>query len=252
MFGLDNFNGSCWVNAALQTIFRFPDVQARYNAGTFEKDNKIDECICRIWNSKGKDGLRELFEEIRTECMPAGAGMGDSHELLTYLCDKLPYLDKLCRFSIANSIECIACKAKTLSQDSTINFSLTEGNHQPISTCIQKTVESNIILDWTCEKCKSKGASSQQLIGSFPSYMIFHLPLDSNVNYSSILILNKRKYALSSVVCYNGMHWWTYGRDMPPGSAWFIFNDHQVVNHGPKQFPLSNTTRMLIYYCINE
>lgn len=252
MFGLNNFNGSCWVNAALQSIFRFPDVQARYNAGIFENDNTIDECLCRIWKSKGKEGLRDFFDAVRTDVMPAGAGIGDSHELFTYLCDKLPYLDKLCRFSMANSIECIACKEKSMTQETTLNFSLTEGKHQAISTCIQKTVEPTTILDWTCEKCQAKGATSQQLIGSFPQYMIFHLPLDSNVNYSSILILNKRKYALMSVLCYNGAHWWTYGRDMPPGSAWFIFDDMNVVNHGPKQFPLSNTTRMLIYYCINE
>lgn len=252
MFGLVNFNGSCWVNAALQTIFRFPDVQARYNAGIFEKENKIDECLCRIWNTKGTQGLREFFDEVRTDVMPAGAGIGDTHELLTYLCDKLPYLDTVCRFTIANEIKCISCGDKSLKQDSTINFSLMEGKHQPITTCIQKTVEPYVIPDWTCEKCKNKGATSQQLIGSFPKYMIFHLPLDSNVNYSSILILNKRKYALTSVVCYNGSHWWTYGRDMPPGNAWFIFDDIQVVNHGPRQFPISNTTRMLIYYCVNE
>jgi uncharacterized UBP type Zn finger protein len=153
MFGLMNFNGSCWVNAALQAIFRFPDVQARYNAGIFEKNNEIDKCLCIIWNSKGKEGLRELFDAVRTDVMPAGAGIGDSHELLTYLCDKLPYLDKLCRFNMANSVECIACKEKTITQESIINFSLMEGNRQPIATCIQKSVEPTTILDWTCEKC---------------------------------------------------------------------------------------------------
>ena len=252
MFGLNNFNGSCWVNAALQAIFRFPHVQARYNAGTYENNNKIDECLYRIWKSKGQEGLRDFFEAVRTDVMPAGAGIGDSHELLTYLCDKLPYLDTLCRFTMANVIECISCKEKSVTQESTINFSLTEGNSQPIATCIQKSVAQNVILDWTCEKCKLKGATSQQLIGSFPKYMIFHLPLDSNVNYSSILILNKRKYALTSVVCYNGAHWWTYGRDMPPGSPWFILDDTNVINHGARQFPVSNTTRMLIYYCVDE
>jgi ubiquitin C-terminal hydrolase len=250
MFGLQNINGSCWVNAALQALFRFPDVQARYNAGTFE--NKLDGILCTIWRSKGKNGLEEFFQEVRSDLMPAGAGIGDSHELFTYLCDKLPYLDKLCRFSMANAIECIACKDKHIRQESVINFSLMEGNKQPISTCILKTVEESVILDWTCETCKAKGGASRQMIGSFPQYMIFHTPLDSSVQYSSILILNKRKYALSSVVCYNGAHWWTYGRDMPPGSAWFVFDDTNVMNHGPRQFPLSNTTRMLIYYCINE
>lgn len=250
MFGLQNINGSCWVNATLQAIFRLPDVQARYTAGTFE--NKLDETLCKIWKSNGKNGLEEFFEQVRSALMPAGRGIGDSHELLTYLCDKLPYLDKLCRFSMAHTIECIACKDKTTKYESTINFLLMEGNNQPISTSIQKSVEETVILDWTCDKCKAKGGCSRQYIGSFPEYMIFNTPLESNVKYCSILVLNKRKYALSSVVCYNGAHWWTYGRNMPPGSPWFIFDDTNVINHGPKQFPLSNTTRMLIYYCMNE
>jgi len=251
MFGLQNFRGSCWVNAALQTIFRFPDVQARYNAGTFEKSNKIDECLYNIWNSKGTVGLRDFFEAVRTEVMPAGQGIGDSHELLTYLCDKLPFLDAMCRFKIVNSIECVSCKNKTMREETTINFSLMEGRNQPIATCIENTVKPYTIADWTCDKCKQKGAVSQQLIGSFPKYMIFHLSMDSNVNYSSILMFNKRKYALLSVVCYNGSHWWTYGRDKA-GSSWYVFDDQNVVDHGPKQFPISNTTRMLIYYCANE
>ena len=251
MFGLQNFLGSCWVNAALQAIFRFPDVQARYNAGTFETGNIIDQCLCKIWKSNGKEGLLEFFEAVRNDVMPAGLGVGDSHELLTYLCDKLPFLDTLCRFTIANSIECFSCKDKIVKPESTLNFTLSEGNSQPIATCIQNTVKETQLLTWKCDKCTKVGGVSRQLIGTFPKYMIFHLPLDSNVDYSSILILNKRKYALLSVVCYNGAHWWTYGRDMP-GLSWFVFDDTNVVNHGPKQFPISNTTRMLIYYSVNE
>ena len=249
MFGLINYHGSCWVNDALQTLFRFPDVQARYNAGTFEKDNPIDEGLCRLWNSKGRDGLRQFFDSVRTATMPAGAGIGDSHELITYLCDKLPYLDKVCRFMLAMSIECKNCKDKTIKQESTINFSLMEGGGKSIAECIENSVKPTSIDEWVCEKCKGKGAIVQQLIGSFPQYMIFHLTIDSNVDYSSILILNKRKYALIGVVCFNGGHWWMYGRD-GIGSPWYILDDMRVVNHGPKQFPVSNTTRMLIYYCV--
>jgi uncharacterized UBP type Zn finger protein len=248
MFGLVNFHGSCWVNAALQTIFRFPDVQARYNAGTFEKENPIDEGLCRLWNSQGKDGLRQFFDAVRTATMPAGLGIGDSHELITYLCDKLPYLDKLCRFSLGTSIECNSCKDKTLKHESVINFSLMEGGGKPIAECIENSVKPVVIQEWKCEKCKGKGATLQQLIGSFPTYMIFHLTIDSNIDYSSILILNKRKYALIGVVCFNGGHWWMYGRD-GIGKPWYILDDMRLVNHGPKQFPISNTTRMLIYYC---
>lgn len=255
MFGLQNRSGSCWVNATLQAIFRFPDVQSRYSAGTFEAGNVIDQCLMKIWTSKGTVGLPEFYESVRTDTMPAGLGIGDSHELLQYLCDKLPFLDKLCRFKIAHSMECVHCKVKTIHRDSVIEFSLdsVEGQHVPISTCIAKTVTPYNIDEWECEACKKKGGSRQQLIGSFPDYMMFHMPLvNVTVDYSSILILNGMKYGLLSVICYNGAHWWTYGRNMPPGSSWYILDDGNVVEHGPRQFPVSSAMRVLIYYRLEE
>ena len=35
-FGLRNQRGSCWVNAALQAIFRIPDVQKRFSEGNHD------------------------------------------------------------------------------------------------------------------------------------------------------------------------------------------------------------------------
>ena len=255
MFGLHNYSGSCWVNATLQAIFRFPFVQERYSEKTFEKGNAIDECLMNIWNSKGQQGLHEFFEAVRTDTMPAGQGIGDSHELLQYLCDKLPLLDKLCRFKIAHSMECVHCKKKVLTRDSVIDFSLdsVEGQHIPLSACISKTVEPYPIQEWKCESCNNKGGVRQQLIGSFPDYMMFHLPISqTTVDYSSILVLNSKRYALMSVICFNGGHWWTYARNMPPGSSWYVLDDTNVIDHGPKQFPISGSMRVLIYYRLEE
>lgn len=255
MFGLHNYRGSCWVNAAIQAIFRIPDVQERYNSGTFEKGNIVDECLCKLWSSKGEYGLRDFFEAVRTDTMPAGLDIGDSHELIQYLCDKLPFLDKICRFKIAHTNECIHCKKKSTTHDSVIEFSLdsAEGTRVPLSNCIAKTVEAYKIDEWKCESCNETGGMRQQLIGSFPNCMMFHAPLvGTTIDYSSILVLNKNKYALSSVVCFNGGHWWTYGRNMPPGSSWFVLDDTNIHEHGPKQFPVSSQMRILIYYRLNE
>jgi uncharacterized UBP type Zn finger protein len=251
MFGLENFRGSCWVNTCLQSIFRIPEVQHRYTSGTFEKGNLVDECLCKIWVTKGQDGLKQLFESVRTEVMPAGNGIGDSHELMQFLCDKLPFLDALMRFKIADTIECIHCKHRELKEDSIIEFSISsETQNKQITECIAETVREDTLEDWKCDKCNEKGCKKQQLIGSFPKVMVFHMvPTEGSVEYSSILSLNAREYALISVTCYSNMHWWAYGRNMPPGSSWFTLNDQQVQEHGPKQFPLSNKMRLLIYYC---
>ena len=105
MFGLNNFRGSCWVNTCLQAIFRIPELQQRYSSETFQPENPTDESLSKIWKSKGEDGLKQLFDTVRTQYMPAGNGIGDAHELLQYLCDKLPILDTLMRHKVADSIE---------------------------------------------------------------------------------------------------------------------------------------------------
>lgn len=250
MFGLNNYSGSCWVNACLQAFFRIPEVQTRYNQQTVEYENDIDKSLHTIYKSKGGEGLKEFFESVRTACMPAGRGIGDSNELFLHLCDKLKFLDKLCRFKIANTIQCKSCKDKQIKEDSVVEFSLSSsGKFVPISECIGQAVKPETIDSWFCEKCKNLGCVKQQLIGTFPNIMIFHMVTpNASVNYSSILVLNGKKYALSSVVCYSGSHWWTRARDMPPGSPWYTLDDSHVTNHGPDKFPVSNMMRVLIYY----
>jgi ubiquitin C-terminal hydrolase len=254
VFGLRNYKGSCWVNACLQGIFRLPEVQRRYSLREADKNNVIDASLQTIWASQGDDGLKELFDAVRTETMPAGHGIGDSHELLQYLCDKVPFLDKLFRFKIANTVECSHCHKKEVREDSVIEFSFSSfEKHVPISKCIQETVTPHTIEDWTCETCSQKGCTKQQLIGSFPKAMVFHMVSpEGTVDYSSVLMVNGRKYVLSSSICYSGFHWWTRGRNMPPGSSWYTFDDQTVTDHGAKQFPLSNMMRILIYYRLED
>jgi ubiquitin C-terminal hydrolase len=254
MFGLQNSRGSCWVNACLQSFFRIPEVQKRYNDNIFEKDNALDECLCKIWRTKGNDGLKEFFQAVRTTYMPAGEGIGDSHELLQHLCDKLPFLDALCRFKVADSVKCNTCSNKNIKEDSVIEFDITtEKPDTPILECIQNVVSSTVIDTWKCEKCSNKGCTKSYLIGSFPRVMMLHVrSTKGSVGYSSILVLNSRQYALIGVVCYNGAHWWTYGRDLPIGSPWCKIDDQHIQNFGPKQFPVSTAMRILIYYSLDN
>jgi uncharacterized UBP type Zn finger protein len=250
MFGLQNFKGSCWVNSCIQGIFRIPEVQTRYDKEEHDSSNILDSSLYKVWSSKGQNGLKDFFESVKMDTLPAGRDIGDSHELLMYLCDKLPFLDTLCRFKIADSIVCNNCSKKELKEDSVTEYSLSsEKSMTPISECILKSVSPHTIDDWKCETCKHEGCTKQQLIGSFPKIMIFHkISTDSSINYSSILSLNGNQYALISVSCYNGYHWWSYGRNMPPGSSWYTLDDNNIVEHGHKQFPVSGNMRLLIYY----
>lgn len=250
MFGLQNFRGSCWVNTCIQAVLRIPEVQQRYTEKKHDEKNFLDEALYKIWSTNGQEGLKYFFDSVKKDNLPAGQDIGDAHELLMYLCDKLPFLDELCRFKIADSITCKGCSKKELKEDSVTEYSISSENpFTPISDCIMKSVTPYDIDDWKCETCKNTGCVKQQLIGSFPKVMIFHkISTDSSIHYSSILGLNGKQYALLSVSCYNGCHWWSYGRNMPPGSSWYTLDDNNITEHGPKQFPVSGNMRLLIYY----
>lgn len=245
MFGLPNIRGSCWVNAALQGVFACPSIETHEP----DKNNPIDVCLMGLYSSKGENHLKDLMDCIKTTYMPAGENIGDSHELFVHLCDKLPWLDKEFRFKTANQLTCKTCEAKTLKEDSVIELNLTvEKSHTPILEALEQFVKPYEIEGWDCEKCKEKRTCiSQTLFGSFPKMLMIHRLMGNSINYTSILVLNKRKYALCAVLCYNGAHWWAYARKMPPGQSWFELDDKRVRDVGPNQFPVAGSMRMLLY-----
>ena len=75
-FGLRNQRGSCWVNAALQAIFRIPDVQKRLSDGKHDTTNPVEVCLHTIWESDGQRGLKDLYSVVNTTLMPAGETSG--------------------------------------------------------------------------------------------------------------------------------------------------------------------------------
>ena len=254
MFGLNNFAGSCWVNACLQGIFRLPEVIDRYNREIHDKNNTVDTSLNKIWNSKGRDGLKDFFMSARTATMPAGQGIGDSNELLVYLCDKMPFLDELCRFKTAELIKC-QCGFTNTREDSCIEYQLHPEKHNtPIVDCIARGVQPELLEGWKCDKCSEVSkATKQALIGSFPKVMIFRVTSqNSSLEYSSVLVINSKKYYLLAVISHTGGHWFTYAREMPPGKPWYTLDDSRVREHAAIEFPMSQMTRVLIYYRLEE
>jgi ubiquitin C-terminal hydrolase len=254
MFGLRNHRGSCWINATLQALFRIPDVQTRYSSAAALDSSPIELSLQKILTSKGEDGLKDFYECVKTAVMPAGEGIGDSHELFAFLCDKIPFLDKLCRFKNATTVQCSSCPYKDSHPDSMIEFSISPTQRkQSLTDCMMQAVTPVTIPDWKCEKCSGKGCSKQLLMSSFPQIFVFHVTsLNTSTSYSTLLVLNGHKYALLAVVCFNGGHWWTYGRDMPPGKDWVEFDDSTLHAHGPNHFPLSDHMRILFYYRLKD
>jgi len=253
LFGLRNQRGSCWVNAALQAIYRIPDLQKRFTEGKHDTMNQVEVCLYTIWESGGERGLKDLYSVVNTTLMPAGEGIGDSHELLEFLCDKVPFLDKLFRFKVENRLKCNNCEYTDGKRESMIEFPIVPSHpKQSVSDAIVEAAQPYDIADWGCEKCKNRGCKKQFLLAGFPQILTFHVTsLRSTVTYSSILTLNKIEYALFAVVCFDGGHWWTYGRDMPPGKTWVCYNDMSVSSHGPQQFPMADSMRLLMYYRLN-
>ena len=254
MFGLQNIQGSCWVNATLQSLFRIPALQERYDELDADAKNPVDMALQTIWTTEGAKGLREFHESVRSEDMPAGQDIGDSHELLVALCDKLPWLDALLRFGFGTRVQCKHCTYSNLIRESVLEFPVI-----PSSTCktltdsIQLTVRQFEDLEWTCEECKEKGCTQQYLLANLPSILVFHRRnLEHTFQYPSVLVLNKAKYALFSVVSYNGGHWWSIGRELPPGKTWVTYDDMHITKHDATHFPIAANMRLLFYARINS
>ena len=253
-FGLRNQRGSCWVNATLQGVFRIPEIQQRLTNEEADEKNPVETSIQEIWASSGDEGLKEFYQCVKSAVMPAGEGIGDSHELLEFLCDKVPFLDKLFRFKVAHYVKCKNCEYADMSRDSMIEFPIVPSSpKQSLSEAIIEASKPFPIPDWTCEKCKNKGCTKQFRLGTLPQILTFHVTsLNTTVKYTPKLEVNKTTYSLFAVICFNGGHWWAHGRDLPPGKPWFTFDDMNVQNHGPSQFPLSDSMRLLLYSRINE
>jgi len=253
-FGLRNKNGSCWINAALQSVFRIPDLQERFADGEEDTNNVVEVCLAEVWGSKGEEGLKDFYECVKTSTMPAGEGIGDSHELIEFLCDKIPFLDKLMRFKVASSIKCNNCDYNEMKPDTMNEFSITPSvKKQSVSDAITAAVQPVTIPDWTCEKCKKKGCKKQLLLAEFPQVMMFHqTSVNTTVSYTPVLVVNKVRYALFSVVCFTGGHWFTWGRDLPPGQPWVRFDDTHLQTFAANYMPHDDRMRLLMYYRINE
>lgn len=254
-FGLRNKNGSCWINAALQAVFRLPELQQRFEDGNEDSANVVETCLAEIWGSRGDEGLKDFYESVKVSPhMPAGEGIGDSHELIEFLCDKVPLLDKLTRFKIAHVIKCDNCPYTDMRRDTMNEFSIAPSQKkQTVSDAIGEAVRPQIIPDWKCEKCGNKGCKKQLLLAEFPQVMMFHqTSVGTSLAYTPILVVNKIRYALCAVVCFTGGHWFTWGRNLPPGQPWNRFDDSHVQSYAPNFMPQDERMRLLMYYRINE
>jgi ubiquitin C-terminal hydrolase len=255
MFGLRNKNGSCWINAALQAVFRIPDLQSRFNENEEDDKNTVETCLGEIWGSKGDEGLKAFYECVKVSPhMPAGEDIGDSHELIDFLLDQIPFLDKLMRFKVANAIRCNNCTHQEIKPDTLIEFSIAPTQKkQTVSDAIADAVKPVTISDWKCDKCSKNGCTKQLLLAEFPQILMFHqTSIGTSASYTPILVLNKVRYALMSIVCFTGGHWFTWGRNLPPGQPWYRLDDSHVQSHSGNFFPLADNMRLLLYYRLNE
>jgi ubiquitin C-terminal hydrolase len=255
MFGLRNIRGSCWINAALQSVFRIPELQSRFSTNDEDDSNPIEVCLAELWGSKGDEGLKSFYECVKTSPhMPAGEGIGDSHELIEFLCDKVPFLDNLMRFRVVQSIQCKHCWTTESKPDTMHEFSIVpSAKKQTVSDAIAEAVRPHEIPDWKCEKCSHRGCTKQLLLAEFPQILTFHMvSVGTSVSYTPVLVLNGIKYALFAIVCYTGGHWYTWGRNLPPGNPWCRLDDSHVQTYSPTRMPLDDSMRFLMYYRLNQ
>ena len=241
-FGLPNINGSCWVNGALQTFFACPAVRAYYSKQT-EHEDDLNKALYTVFSTQGREGLPAIFDAVRNHYMPAGKSIGDSHELLLFLCDKLPWLEKQVQFKIADAITCSSCSKLSMQHDHASELAIYPS--KPDMTFLDAMLEvfqPQTIEGWKCESCNARGCTKQTMFESFPKVLLVH-NIANPVRYSSVLNMNGHKFVLHAVLCYNGIHWWTYARI---DGNWFRLDDSRVTDI--KHLPITNAMRVLLYF----
>ena len=259
MFGLKNYGGSCWVNACLQSLLRLPEVKERYSSIDSESTiNSVDKSLSKIWKSSGSDGLKDLFDAISESNtsesggkpayeMLAGKSIGDSNEAFVYLCDKLPFLDALCRYTFVERLEC-PCGFQQERPDSHIQFQLYPPNPMSLTDCILDVVKKETLDSWKCDKCSERGSATKEFVmKTFPKIFTFKIISDEKVTFSDVLVINSYRYQLRGVTSFNGGHWWAFARD----PSWVLYNDTSVRQLRPNETPSGQNAKMLIYYRIN-
>lgn len=252
MFGLRNYGGSCWLNSCLQTLFRIPEVSQRYSEGS--EESEVDKSLTKIWKSNGQDGLKDLFDAINNSKdnayeMLAGKSVGDANEALIYLCDKLPFLEKLCKFNVNEIIEC-ECGYNRVIEDTQIQFQIYPKQRSSLTQSILDKVSPEKLDGWKCDKCSERGKAITKLVmKNFPKVLVFKLLSNIPINLSQTLVINSNKYELLSCALFNGGHWWACGK--PLGQPWIIFNDTHIQQLHMNQQPQISQSKMLIYYRVS-
>lgn len=259
MFGLQNYGGSCWLNACLQSFLRLPEIQSRYtNLDSDMAINSVDKSLSKIWKSKGSEGLKELFDAIAETNqsvsgskpayeMLAGQNIGDTNEAFVYFCDKLPFLDLLCRYDIIEKIEC-KCGFKQEIKDSHVQFQIYAQEKSTLTSCISDVVKSETLDSWKCDKCLIRGDAQKRIImKTFPKYFVFKIFSETDVIFSQNLVINSHKYNLLSISSWNGGHWWAYSKT----DNWVLYDDTRIKELNKNELPSSRQAKMLIYYRTN-
>jgi ubiquitin C-terminal hydrolase len=255
MFGLKNYGGSCWLNACLQSILRIPEITSRYST-ELETINSVDKSLYTISKTQGQDGLKDLFNAISETNssvsgskpayeMLAGKSVGDTNEAFIYLCDKLSFLDTLCRYTIVEKIEC-KCGFEQEKNDSHIQFEIYPIKDSTLTSCITQVVSPEVLDSWKCDKCSERGQATKRMImKTFPTCLVFKIfSEDNSVVTPQNLVINSNKYELASISCWNGGHWWAYSKL----DTWALYDDTRVHELKKEEIPSSRQAKMLIYY----
>lgn len=138
--------------------------------------------------------------------------------------------------------------------------------------CIRKSLETDIVKEWACEKCTKKGCSKSTKFWSLPNYIIIHLKRFTNTNqkiqtavdfpideldmtpFMASEKYNKNNYIYSLYAVNfhsgttNGGHYWAACKNL--NDEWYNFNDGNVtkIPSTSRQSIINNNAYILFYY----
>jgi len=208
-----------------------------------------------------------------------GTATNDSERLMkksieywkTIYSNGFSFINQLFNGTLHNIITCVHCN-ESLDVFEAYNCLSVDilNTNTDILQCIESTFQSNIIKNWTCEKCNKSGCTKKTDIWSLPNHLIIHLKrFDQNGKKKNTLVNfpindldltkmistskndpNNYIYSLYAVNLHQGQaqygHYWSVCKNL--NDTWYLFDDGNVSKCHNISDIQSHDAYILFYY----
>lgn len=267
--GFINVGASCYFNTIIQSMLSCTSIINRLKNAkqlselekiyldlyyTIKRNQPINNILLKLYNMllQQSNDRRDLVKFTR--------GQQDAHELLLFLLDYMPNIERLFTHRYLIQIRCMNCQkivSRRYQTNTTIEIETNINNTIDTTTSIKKLHHK--IEDYKCDRCSVKGSSlSIATLTMVPEIIVIvfkkyqdkkNIPFDTTLYFPTANNTRKLKYELVAQCEHSGnMHGGHYYAVCKRQDGTFTLNDTHT---SPSKFTSTPNTYMLFYHFID-